>query len=789
MTALRAVLGRLPLLLALAGGVAGLAWLALGAAGVVLPVLAGFAPTVLAVGAAAVECWRAALAHRLPEARRYWLRFAGTITLLTAGGIANAVHTLTAPTAHAGQRAGVSVFAWYAAALLVLLWALLRLPSRTEMTRQARLRFAMDAGIVLITAGVFVWYFSFRHFQQWDVRPGNAGPALAIVVLGFIGAFAFLKISLLGAGAVDPVAMRLLALAAAVGAGAGALSPLFAGRPNLVPSVLALPPVAILVALAADRQRRRPAEPPPAGRARRPFSTLPYLAVGALDTLLVVTSWGGRTPGLVVAVAAVVLTAVVVLRQITALRENGSLLRRVDHTVRELRDAQAQLAHQAQHDSLTGLGNRRLFEERLALVEGDGTAASVVLIDLDDFKVINDRLGHATGDALLVSIADRLRGCLRATDTVTRLGGDEFALILPGVTAGGAAELLDRITDALDRPMSVNGFDLLVTSSIGIADTAPGLSPNELLRRADLAMYAAKSGGKGRHRRYDVGLDDVAATDAQLGADLRRALAAAEFTLLFQPIVRLPDGMIVGAEALVRWQHPERGLVRPDQFIAAAERTGLIVPLGEWVLREACRHAAGWQVRDGATQPWTVSVNISARQLREPEIARTVEDALRTSGLTPDRLMIEVTETAVFDNSAAVDALDKISALGVSVALDDFGTGHSSLGLLRSTPVDVLKVDKTFVDGVPGNEQETIIATAMLQIADGLKLGTIAEGVESGKQAEQLHRLGYRYAQGFHFARPMAPADVGARLGAAAGAGTVTWRLLRGVEPEPHRAQ
>ncbi|GGK42215.1 hypothetical protein GCM10010124_38820 [Pilimelia terevasa] len=759
-------LGRLPVYVATGSGALALCWFVVGLLGGPVPACLGFAPAVAAVAAAAVECWRAASAHRLREARRFWFQFTATIALLTVGGLAHLLHCLRAVDPSSGQRVGAGVLVPYGAALVMMLWALVSLPSRAEMSRRARHRFAMDAAIVLITASVFVWYFSFQHLEKWgtSTSTGNPYPALGVVVLGFIGAFAFVKIALLGAGAVDQQAMRILAGTATVGATGGAVSPAFAGHPHLMVSVLALPPVAIGVALAADRQRHRPRGPHRPPQPRRLFSFVPYLAVTACDALLVVAAYTGGVEGVVVSVGAVVLTAVVVLRQILALRENASLLRRVDTTVRELQDAQAQLAHQAQHDSLTGLANRRLFEHRLTTIEGSGQPASVVLIDLDDFKLINDRLGHVTGDALLVGVADRLRCCVRGSDTVARLGGDEFALLLPGLSATAADEVLDRITRALDRPVSVDGLDLLVGSSIGITDAAPDLDSTELLRRADLAMYAAKSGGKGRHRRYDTSLDDAAATDAQLGADLRRALGAGEFTLVYQPVVRLPEGAPVGAEALVRWRHPSRGTVPPDLFIGAAERTGLIVPLGEWILYEACRQAASWRDDDGAAGPWKVSVNMSARQLRETDIAHTVDEALRRSGLTADRLMIEVTETAVFDNETAVDALEKISKRGVSVALDDFGTGHSSLGLLRATPVDVLKVDKSFVDGILGNEEESIIATAMLHLAEGLKLGTIAEGVESATQAARLHTLGYRFAQGYHFARPLPGGEIGVRL-------------------------
>ncbi|HEX5741611.1 MAG TPA: bifunctional diguanylate cyclase/phosphodiesterase [Pilimelia sp.] len=743
--------------------------------------VAGLAPAVATVALAAWASLRAARASAAPAARRFWFQLAAAITALGAGGALHA-RTVLGRLAALGpdamftpglQRVSIPTLSCYGAALLVLLWALLRLPGRAALSRHSRNRFVMDTAIVMITTGLLVWYFSFRRLTDWE-QVGPTVPSLTIVLLAFIGTFAFVKIVLLGAGAVELGAARRLAWAVGIGGLAGAASPLLLAYPHVVTSVLALPPVALLVCAAAGRQRRHGGSPPPPAPPRRLYSVVPYLAVACADALLLFTAVSGDSTGTrgVVAVGAVVLTAVVVLRQITALNENARLLHRVDATVRELRDAQSQLAHQAQHDALTGLANRRLFEQRLQALDPAAGPACVVLIDLDDFKVINDRLGHLTGDALLVAVGKRLRGCVRGGDTVARLGGDEFALILHGLTATASGEVLDRIGQTLDRPVTVDGLDLLVRSSIGVAEADERLGANELLRRADLAMYAAKARGKGRRERYDTRLDVQATTDAQLGADLRRGLDEGEFTLLFQPIVRLPDGVAVGAEALVRWRHPHQGLVPPDLFIAAAERTGLIVPLGDWVLREALGQAAGWLERDGATQPWKVSVNISARQLREPEFPQSVADALRRSGLPAGRLMLEVTETAVFDNDVAVDALTAVTTLGVSVALDDFGTGHSSLGLLRTTPVDVLKVDKSFVDGVPGSDEETIIARAMLQIAEGLKLGTIVEGVESWAQAQCLHELGYRHAQGYHFARPLPAADVGALLRAACPAHT-----------------
>jgi EAL domain-containing protein (putative c-di-GMP-specific phosphodiesterase class I) len=326
--------------------------------------------------------------------------------------------------------------------------------------------------------------------------------------------------------------------------------------------------------------------------------------------------------------------------------------------------------------------------------------------------------------------------------------------------------VLDRIRDALNRPVDAMGHDLLVRASIGLAEAWPEAGQQELLRRADLAMYAAKERGKGRYAVYDAELEQHHAADAQLGAELRRALDDGGFTLVYQPIVRLPDGAWTGLETLVRWPHAQRGFVGPDLFIPIAERTGLIVPLGDWILRTALRQFSEWIGTYGDDALGELGVNVSARQLREPGFATTLREALAESGVRPDRLVVEVTETAVFDGGVALDTLHDIVRMGVKVALDDFGTGHSSLGLLRTVPCDTLKVDKSFVDGIGGRSEEAVIATAMIQITDGLHLQAIAEGVETAEQAETLHRLGYRFAQGYHFSRPLPPAQVAERLAA-----------------------
>lgn len=427
---------------------------------------------------------------------------------------------------------------------------------------------------------------------------------------------------------------------------------------------------------------------------------------------------------------------------------------------------QEKLAHQATHDELTSLPNRALLLDRVRSALADPAArAGVALVDLDDFKEINDRLGHDVGDALLVAVGELLSRCVGPDDTVARLGGDEFGVVLAGASPEDATTVLDEIMSALETPIVAAGYDLLVQASIGLANGAPGGDPTELLRRADVALYAAKEQGKGRQATFDFGMDQRSIQHAEIGAELRQALDAGDqLYLLYQPIVGLPEGRVSGVEALVRWRHPERGIVSPVDFIPLAERTGLIIPLGRWILREACGQAARW-ADDPRTARLTVSVNVSARQLRDPGFPGDLKAALAETGLDPMRLTVEVTETAVFDSDVAVETLRTVHALGVRVALDDFGTGHSSLGLLRSCPVDILKVDKSFVDGVTGTAEQAAIAISLIQITSTMRLAAVAEGVETAEQAVTLHRLGYRFAQGFHFARPLPSEEIADLLG------------------------
>jgi len=493
--------------------------------------------------------------------------------------------------------------------------------------------------------------------------------------------------------------------------------------------------------------RRAGSAPPavPQFRAARRRTVL--LAVSSLlaPTLLLVPAIGSNTADrTAIALGAIVLFLLVLLR--------------MSGLVAHVRRQAGQLADLAMHDELTGLPNRRRFEQDLGRALTTGRP-QVALLDLDGFKEVNDRLGHAVGDQLLVVLAGRIVALLREDALVARMGGDEFAILLSDATAAEGDAVVERVGTALRDAITVGGNELLVRASIGIADGDDTTSPVELLRRADVAMYAAKANGGAGHQRYGAALDDRSTERGRIGAELRTALDNAQFRVFYQPIVRLPEGRIVSVESLVRWEHPVRGLVGPVEFIPVAEDNGLIVELGAWVLRTACGQAARWRAELGPAAAPKVTVNVSARQLAEPGFAALVGATLAEFGLPPGTLAVEVTETAVFGGGLALQAVKDIHDLGVRIALDDFGTGHSSLGLLQTVPVDILKVDKSFVDNVTMAGRHAVIAEALIQLTRGLGLVAVAEGVETAEQAAELHRLGYEYAQGYYFGRPVPEPD------------------------------
>ncbi len=436
--------------------------------------------------------------------------------------------------------------------------------------------------------------------------------------------------------------------------------------------------------------------------------------------------------------------------------------------------AEDALAEQAVRDPLTGLANRTLLTERLnqALRRLDGTPGrlAVLFLDLDRFKVVNDSLGHSAGDALLVEVAARLRRCARRGDTVARFGGDEFVVLCDQLSdRDDAAFIATRVVQALAQPFSYQGNDIYPTASIGIAlADGTGSSAEILIRDADAAMYQAKEGGRGRSRgRYeffDAEVRERAITRLAVENELRQALDGSQFELVYQPLQSLADGRLVGTEALIRWVHPDRGVVPPADFIPVAEDSGLIVEIGQWVLDEALRQLSIWNSGRPAQDHISMAVNLSPRQLGHPGLARDVADALVRHSVAPELLCLEVTETALLEEEqSSAQVLDRLSRLGVQFALDDFGTGYSSLGHLRRFPVDTLKIDRMFVDGLDRHAGEAAIVAAVIAMAHALGMTAVGEGIETPAQLEELRRLGCDHGQGYLLARPLSVDDLTSR--------------------------
>jgi diguanylate cyclase (GGDEF)-like protein/PAS domain S-box-containing protein len=430
--------------------------------------------------------------------------------------------------------------------------------------------------------------------------------------------------------------------------------------------------------------------------------------------------------------------------------------------IAERRELEAQLMHQAFHDPLTGLPNRALFLDRLDLAlertGGRGGEVAVLFMDLDDFKVINDSLGHEVGDEVLLAVAERFENAMLTDEMVARFGGDEFTVLLEVVSsASDATSVAERIEEVLRAPFVLRGRERFVTTSVGIALGGQGEErPGDLLRNADLAMYQAKAKGKNRHAVFETGMDDRALERLELESDLRRALERDEFRLHYQPKVSLEFGEIVAMEALIRWEHPERGLVPPAQFVPVAEEIDLIIPIGRWVLKEACRQARRWHKQFLNRPPLKVCVNLSAKQFRHYALVEEVEAALVETGLDPASLDMEITESVVMeDTSSTLATLQELKSLGVNLAIDDFGTGYSSLAYLRRFPVDFLKVDRSIIQGLGENPKNEAILSAVVALAHVLDERVIAEGVETEGQLACARETGCDFAQGYYFAKPL----------------------------------
>jgi diguanylate cyclase (GGDEF)-like protein len=433
--------------------------------------------------------------------------------------------------------------------------------------------------------------------------------------------------------------------------------------------------------------------------------------------------------------------------------------------ITERKTLEDQLKHQASHDPLTGLPNRIMFMNRLkeALnrdVQRDGKV-TVLYLDLDNFKLVNDSFGHAVGDSLLTRITHRLKRCVRAQeDLVARFGGDEFTFLVGDDTggAGNAIRVADRIVQELRVPYQLEDQEVFVTASIGIASSiSKEDSPEDLVSNADTAMYQAKATSKATYEVFESSMSGNALEQLRLASDLRRALEREEFTLYYQPIIEIATGKIAGMEALLRWQHPERELLLPHEFLPFAEEGGLIIPLGQWVIDKVCCQTRLWQEQHGSAPFMRVSMNLSARELLHPALVQCIIEGLREHDPDPKGLELEITENVAMEyEDVLVERLTKLKDLSVRVAIDDFGTGYSSLSHLYQLPIDTLKIDQSFIDGLEGDPKATKIAAATIGLARTLDLKVIAEGVETAEQLAHLQKLKCELAQGTYFSEPLA---------------------------------
>ncbi|MFL6205466.1 MAG: putative bifunctional diguanylate cyclase/phosphodiesterase, partial [Acidimicrobiales bacterium] len=443
-------------------------------------------------------------------------------------------------------------------------------------------------------------------------------------------------------------------------------------------------------------------------------------------------------------------------------------------TIRDVtgrRSLEDQLRHQAFHDALTGLSNRALFLDRVEhalarIRRSDSPIPAVAFIDLDDFKLVNDSLGHGAGDELLRAVADRLRGCLRSGDTPARLGGDEFAVLLEDAPDTQAViEVAERILDALHEPVVIEGREVYARASIGIATrSGPTTTSDELLRNADLAMYTAKANGKGCIELFEPAMHHRAVDRLAIRGELEKAVLQGDISVAYQPIVRLESGEVVAFEALARWSHPERGPVSPAEFVPIAEDTGLIVPLGQLVMEQACQRLGTWLAANPSAT-WKMSVNLSARQLLAPDLVATVQTATEEAGLQPSSLILELTESVLLaDSERVLRRLHRLKDLGVQIAIDDFGTGYSSLSYLQRVPFDMLKIDRAFVATLRTEDAHSTLVRTIMDLGRTLGRTAVAEGIEEISELEGLLLLGCELGQGRHFAAALPPAELEAAL-------------------------
>ena len=655
-----------------------------------------------------------------------------------------------------------------AAAILVLVVACLTY-RRHENSRGQQLRRWLDASSLMVGGLGALWFFESGPLLTTHAGGLNVATTIVIDAVAMVTVLAVLQPITSEVRPIVASTALIVVAAVSLGVATEAALPVALGTPWLRLVLLLRVTPAALAVFAVQHQRsrlhQRSAGP---GRSRQIYSNLPYAAVaiiyGLMSLALAADRANGRTWGMFAAACGV--TALVVVRQMTAMSDNAGLVRDLTVSVDRADELAAELHHHAFYDDLTGLPNRMLFADRLehALVARRRTDAnlSVMVVDLDDFKLVNDRFGHAEGDRVLGEAAKRLMLSLRAGDTVARLGGDEFAILVHGADEDAVRVVAARVVRSFEAPFKVHdnvaelGVSVGVVSTLLVGENRDGAT---LLRHADIAMYVAKSAGKHRYELFVPSMLDKLVTRHDTKQALTRAISDRELIVHYQPIVDAVDGQVRGVEALVRWLRPGHGMVPPLEFLSLAEQVGLIPDIDLFVLRTACHQVASWNAHRSLDAQFSVHVNMSAVTLAAPDVVLHVASALHDSGLPAHHLTVELTEsTLMADPKAVIARMHAVRETGVRLAIDDFGTGYSSLAYLRDLPVDTVKVDKSFVDRIVGEEIDLELVRTIVTLAGKLGLDTVAEGVEGHEQAALLSSIGCARMQGFLFARPM-PAE------------------------------
>ena len=697
--------------------------------------------------AATYAAWRAAQrCSASPRLRSAWRLLGLAFFSYLGGDVAWLVYELV------GQKPYPSAGdALYLAFYPLMLAGVLRFPG-AQRTRGERVRLLLDLAVVAVGGSAVVIYVVLGPVA---LQGGSSALQKAFSIAYPVGDMVLLvgiATLLLGRPlACSRLALRVLAVALLFYVTSDLIfgyitlhSTYQTGDPVDLLSMVAL---MLLAIAAAAQQSPEGAEEVPSTEERQRPSRVPYVAVTVgFGLLLFSQRQGSLFPGLILTIAAVLLATLVSVRQFLAQRD--------------LINTQRQLSHQSLHDALTGLPNRALALDRaqqmLARARRQQAPIAALFIDLDGFKHVNDTFGHAAGDELLRIVAKRLLTVIRDADTAARLGGDEFVILLDGSTLDAGPELVaERLLEVLRQPYDVSeelGRALSVTASIGIA-VGINITAGDLLRNADLALYAAKAAGRNHYTLFESNMQSAATDKITLEMDLADALAGEQLFLLYQPTFDLRSQRVIGVEALIRWRHPTRGIVSPEEFIPIAESNGLIIPIGRWVLQEACRQASIWHDRGHRIG---MSVNVSARQLDEDGFIEDVRNALQDTALDPATLTLEITETALMhDTAATAMRLESLKQLGVRIAIDDFGTGYSSLAYLRQFPADALKIDRSFIDGIATSDASAALIHTLVQLGKTLNIQTLAEGIEDQAQLETLQRQHCDQGQGFLFSRPL----------------------------------